>query len=677
MRYVTAFAGLTSAQRPVARICTMEHTARPLARARNRVAVRVDLAAVGAWLLTFAPVLYLGLRGGGYDAVVRGEVGIAVWWLLAAGALAGLLPAVRPGRATLLVLGAFALFTVWTGLGIAWSDSPERSVAELARVVSYLGMLGLAAWALDARTALSALHGAAVACAGIGLLAVLSRIQPNWFPDNDLVTFFGPQSGQRLSYPLNYSDGLGSFMAIGIPVLLAAAATARTIAGKAVSAGAVPVLLLALYLSASRGGVLAVIAGLLVWIALAPDRLARLATLGFIGAGGAVLMAATADRTGFRDGLLSAAASRQGDDMLVYLFVVCAGVGLLQSGLSLALRHEMRPAWSRPSRRVAVAALAAIVLLGAGASVAAGVPDALSDKVSEFQSAKAPSTAGDDVFGRLQDLSGSNRYQYWQSALRGWETNPLLGIGPGAFELWWARDGSIPEFIRDAHSLYVETLAELGLVGLVLLAAALALMLGVGAAGAFRRGPESRRTVAAGATAGVAAFAAGASVNWNWEISVLPMLALLLGAVALAAARDEPRQPAPRRRRSRVAIAAAAAIAICLIAIPLAATRALRDSQAEARAGNLTTALVRADQARSLQPYASTPRLQQALVLERAGSFEPAAGAIAAAISRSPLDWRLWLVRSRIDAKRGQASASVAAFRRARSLNPRSRIFAR
>jgi len=44
----------------------------------------------GAWVLTFAPVLYLGLRGGGYDAVVRGEVGIAVWWLLAVGALAGL-----------------------------------------------------------------------------------------------------------------------------------------------------------------------------------------------------------------------------------------------------------------------------------------------------------------------------------------------------------------------------------------------------------------------------------------------------------------------------------------------------------------------------------------------------------------------------------------------------------
>ena len=124
-------------------------------------------------------------------------------------------------------------------------------------------------------------------------------------------------------------------------------------------------------------------------------------------------------------------------------------------------------------------------------------------------------------------------------------------------------------------------------------------------------------------------------------------------------------------------IAIAAVVAIGLIAIPLAATRALRDSQAEARGADLATALTRADQARRLQSYASGPRLQRALVLERAGSLDAAAGSARAAIRRSPQDWRLWLVSSRFEAKRGNAEASVAAYRRARSLNPRSRIFAR
>lgn len=661
-------------------LLSMEHAARSLAPARSRLAARADLPAAGAWLLTFAPVLYLGLRGGGYDAVVRGEVGLAVWWLLAIGALAGLLPVARPGRATLALLGAFALFTVWTGLGIAWADSAERGFAELARVAAYLGMLGLAAWALDARTARSALHGAAVACGAIGLLAVLSRVHPSWFPDNDLVTFFGAGAGQRLVYPLNYADAVGSFMAIGIPVLLAAAASARTIAGKAVSAGAVPVLVLAIYLSGSRGGLLAVVVGVLVWIALAPDRLPRLGTLGFAGLGSAVLLAATAERDGFRAGLSTAAASDEANQMLVYLVVVCAGVALLQGGMALALRYDARPAWSRPSRSTGLLILTAVVFLGVGTAVTVGAPGALSDKLSEFRSADAPSNApGSDVFGRLADLSGSNRYQYWQSAVRGFETDRLKGIGPGGFELWWARDGEISEFVRDAHSLYVETLAELGIVGLALLAVALALMLGAGAAGALRRGPQPQRLVAAGATAGVAAFAAGASVNWNWEISVLPMLALLLAGVALAARRGEDARPqAPARRPwSRAAVGLTALAAIVLIAIPLAATRALRGSEAEARGGDLAAALASADQARRLQPYASTPQLQRALVLELAGSLDGAATSVSEAIRSSPQDWRLWLVRSRVQAKRGKAAASVADYRRARTLNPRSSIFAR
>ena len=35
------------------------------------------------------------------------------------------------------------------------------------------------------------------------------------------------------------------------------------------------------------------------------------------------------------------------------------------------------------------------------------------------------------------------------------------GIGPGTFEFWWSRNGIYPGgFVRDAHSLYMETLAK-------------------------------------------------------------------------------------------------------------------------------------------------------------------------------------------------------------------------
>ncbi len=177
----------------------------------------------------------------------------------------------------------------------------------------------------------------------------------------------------------------------------------------------------------------------------------------------------------------------------------------------------------------------------------------------------------------------------------------------------------------------------------------------------------------------MASFAVGAAVNWSWEIGVLPMLALLLGAVALAAGRTQPRvsPPHPTRRLPRAATGIVAVVAIAVIAIPLASTVTLRDSQAQARNGDLAGALRSAGQARALQPYAAAPRLQQALVFEGAGNLDPAARSAAEAVSRSPNDWRLWLVRSRIEARRGNAGASLAAYRRARSLNPRSGLFAR
>ena len=110
------------------------------------------------------------------------------------------------------------------------------------------------------------------------------------------------------------------------------------------------------------------------------------------------------------------------------------------------------------------------------------------------------------------------------------------------------------------------------------------------------------------------------------------------------------------------------------IAIPLAGASAIRDSQAEA-AGRLGPALEWARTAERIQPGASAPKLQQGLLLERAGDLPGAARALRAATAADPTDWRLWLTLSRVEAEQGRAAASVSAYRTARSLNPRSVLF--
>ena len=100
-------------------------------------------------VLPFALVVYLALAGGGYDVVVRSEVGVALWWIVLLGALVGVLP-VRPlGRAEQVGLALLLAFAAWTALGISWSDSSERSVEEVGRVLTFVGVLALSLSAQD------------------------------------------------------------------------------------------------------------------------------------------------------------------------------------------------------------------------------------------------------------------------------------------------------------------------------------------------------------------------------------------------------------------------------------------------------------------------------------------------------------------------------------------------
>jgi tetratricopeptide (TPR) repeat protein len=121
---------------------------------------------------------------------------------------------------------------------------------------------------------------------------------------------------------------------------------------------------------------------------------------------------------------------------------------------------------------------------------------------------------------------------------------------------------------------------------------------------------------------------------------------------------------------------AAAAIAIVLIYLPYRAQTDLRASESDVNAGRLDSALSEARSAADLQPYAASPRLQEALVLERQGKYDEAAAAAREATQKESTNWRTFFVLSRVEAERGDAKGSLAAFRRAKQLNPHSGVFA-
>ncbi|MCA1690571.1 MAG: O-antigen ligase family protein, partial [Actinobacteria bacterium] len=313
------------------------------------------------------------------------------------------------------------------------------------------------------------------------------------------------------------------------------------------------------------------------------------------------------------------------------------------------------------------------------AFAAAGGPGAASRQWEAFKNPLlALPAAGQDSFQRFGAVSGNGRYQAWSTALDAAAAHPWAGIGPGTFEFWWESHGSLVAYLRNAHSLFFETAAEVGFVGLGLLVLALGLLVGRGVARVRGADPE-RRLVLAAVVGGCVAFFVSAGVDWVWQLPAVVAAFLVLGAIALGPAGGAAGTAgrSGRHRGRRLVLGGTAVAAIAAIGIPLFGTSELRQSQAQAAGAHLGPALARANTAGDVEPFAAGPPLQRALVLELAGRYADGAVAAAAATRSAPTDWRTWLVLSRLDAERGAAGPALAAFRRARALNPHSLVFHR
>jgi O-antigen ligase len=645
--------------------------------------LRLDPAGFAAWLVPAVAIVYLALNNGGYGVVERSEIGIAVWWLLLVGTLAGALPlagGTKAGRALLIVLAAFA---AWTALSMSWTESEERTAIELARTLTYLGVFAVALAVQREGRWRHLLNGVTTGVAGVCAIAVLSRLEPTWFPEVVTGRFVvGIQIESRLAYPLNYASGLGAFAGIAAPLCLAATASARTTIGQGLAAAALPIVALTMWLTASGLSVGLLAVTLAIFFVLAPDRLPKLITLLIAAAGSTLLFLAVEQRDALDRGLDTAAAQREGGELELLILLVCVGVAFAHVGIGLAARNAKRPSWMRVSRPVLTGAAIAIVLVAAPVAVAAGLPAELSDRWEEFKGEdedEGGDGARESRGNQLLNLSGSGRYQFWEAAVDANEAEPLTGIGPGTFEFWWSRNGSYAGFIRDAHSLYLETLGELGIVGFVLIVGFSLAALIIGAVRCLRAPPDLRLCLAA-AVAGCAAFVGGAMVDWTWEIGVFGLVLMVLAAIAVAggrpaAVRRGGAEPPWQRWAGRAAVAAVSLVAIFAIVRPLAGSRAITDSQEDVARGDLRAALAKADDATEIEPYAATPYLQKALVLERLGRLEPAANAARRATRKESTNWRTWLVLSRIEAEAGNARAAVDAYLEGRRLDPRSGIF--
>jgi len=175
---------------------------------------------------------------------------------------------------------------------------------------------------------------------------------------------------------------------------------------------------------------------------------------------------------------------------------------------------------------------------------------------------------------------GSNRYDFWRVSLREFAHNPLVGVGARGFGPSYLRHGESAETPARAHSLQLDTLAETGLLGALLL---VALVLPPLAAG-FRRARDE--LVAAGVLAGGVYFLVHSSVDWIWTFPAVGILAMLLLALG-ARGPDGVDRPPLSRRTGLVGAGAVALVALIAFVPPWLGSRY---SQRAAKGGALRVA---------------------------------------------------------------------------------------
>jgi hypothetical protein len=601
------------------------------AAARPRFAVRLAAEGLETTVATAVPallILGLSLKSGGYPAGMPATAACLVLLLLAArivlapdtfAGLGGLAAAVAVGLAAL---------TAWAVASMLWSHAPARAVTAGARDLLYLATF-LTFATLPRPTLAPVMRGCAAAIVIVALIALAPRLAP------DVVQLSSDASSQRLSWPLSYQNALGLLTALGL--LLALHLTSergQAPAVRAAAAASVPVLVCALYLAQSRGAIGAFAVGLLAWIAIARSRWV-IAALATVAAPALIMLAVTYEAVELVSPAATPAAVGQGHRVALAL-VVCVALGAwLQTR---ARRFDARLEAARlPALRGRFVVIAIVVIAALAAVAGRGQ---LHERIDQFASRNS-STPLSDPRSRLIQFTNSGRVDLWRGAADTFRERPFLGRGADTFQTAWDRLRPNLSEAREAHSLYFETAAELGVVGLVLV---VGIVGGLLACALMAPGERARRGLL---VAVVLAWAVHAAVDWDWE-----MPAVTVVPVALAAAARQRSATAWAPGRS-FPVAVAAAVVAILPALWSVSQARSDGALAAFERGDCGAVIRQADGALQLTPFRSEAHLARAACLARAGRDRDALADARAAERADRNDFRLAYDAALVDAAAG------------------------
>jgi hypothetical protein len=599
-------------------------------------ASQLSFSRVGVGIVLLAPaglILGLALRSGGFFPASTGIAAVAVLLLLVVRATSAGTPFAGVGTGLAVAAIALIAFATWTLLSSSWSGSAARASLEYDRVLLYAAVLVLTgAIGRSPRRARLLLVGMTVSSGGLCVAAVATWLMP------DVLHAGQDYSRERLGWPTSYwnATGLMAALALVFSLSLSCSASERP-AVRAAAAALAPCATAALIFTVSRGAVAVAALGAVVAVAAirssaTPGGLA--AVLPAIGVAVAVSLHVHGINTHTPSDSAVAAGHRTAIG-LAALALAAAGLRTLLTRVDLrmpALGARIAP----QTRRLAVGA-AVLALLAA--FVGAGGVERVRAAGKEFAAPESQSVAGDLPAGqRLVRFGNNGRIDQWRVAFdHGFREHPVHGIGAGTYATLWTRyapPSDDPRRVLDAHSLYIEQLGEVGLVGTAFLVVAIGSIL----VASVRRARGPHREAWAALLAATVMWAVHAGVDWDWEMPAVTAWVFAAGGLALSM------PPDPRRTASRgIRLGVGLGCLILTVAPALAwrsQVRLVRAVDALTR-GDCLTAERAALDANAAMGSRSDPFEVVSYCEAGAERYGPALSAIRAAERRDPENWEL------------------------------------
>jgi hypothetical protein len=486
---------------------------------------------VALMLLAPAAIVYLSFNAGGFFPSAPGFAAIVFALALILRTTLAARPFEGFSRTLAVPLTALVLFGAWQLASTLWSHTTALGLDAYDRTLLYVLAFALFGSLRYTPERLRWLIRALVAgIAAVCLIGLVSRVLPHTWPTAS--SFFA----NRLNYPLTYwnAEGMLAMMALILGFHLSAD-RAEHWSVRVIAAALLPGVAATLLLTFSRGALGVTIVGLLAYCLL--TRLSTLPTallafapptaIALRSAWDATLLASTKPT--------SAAAVLEGHHVAVVVGACMLGAGLLRGALLFADRAiaEMPLVRAPPPRavRAGVGATAAVIVVALALVFGAfGLAHREYDKFVHGTT-EAHTTQTRE---RLSNVTNDGRLPLWKAAVRIYDTQKLHGTGAGTYQLYYPRYRTERLYVVDTHSLYLQSLAELGIVGFVLI---LVVVLGILVGLAARiRGPG--RALYAALFATTLASAIHQAVDWDWQMPAITLGVFMLAGLALARPAD-------------------------------------------------------------------------------------------------------------------------------------------